>query len=179
MLIEDNVLNDEWINNFENSDKLYQDFYKDDLYYVNLKFIYINRTNEIEKITTESLLLSTPNYISREEIIKILKNASIDNSRMYSLFSILKYNITLDAGDIKTFINSSNQYTDFLKVIRHIDRISFDKTISMMQDLNEIILIFYEKSKELKKANPHNISKKHHILYLNAHKKTIKKQYKD
>ena len=41
----DNELNDEWINNFEKTDKLYQDFYKDDLYYVNLKFVYLKVLN--------------------------------------------------------------------------------------------------------------------------------------
>ena len=45
-------LTDEWINNFEETDKLYQDFYKDDLYYIHLKFIYINRENEIDKISS-------------------------------------------------------------------------------------------------------------------------------
>ena len=93
-----NELNDEWINNFEKTDRLYQDFYKDDVYYVNLKFVYVNRENEIEKINQESFLMSTPNYISREEIIQILKDSSTDNNKRYSLLSILKYNILLDAG---------------------------------------------------------------------------------
>ena len=43
-------LNDDWIKNFEENEKLYNDFYKDDLYYINLKVIYINKFNEIEKI---------------------------------------------------------------------------------------------------------------------------------
>ena len=43
-------LNDDWIKTFEKTDKLYQDFYKDDLYYIHLKFCYVNRSNEIEKI---------------------------------------------------------------------------------------------------------------------------------
>ena len=77
----DNELNDEWINNFEKTDKLYQDFYKDDLYYVNLRFVYVNRENEIEKINQESFLMSTPNYISREEIIQILKGSALDNNK--------------------------------------------------------------------------------------------------
>ena len=34
-------LNDDWITNFERNDKLYQDFYKDDIYYVNLKCVYV------------------------------------------------------------------------------------------------------------------------------------------
>ena len=32
---ENNKLDDDWINNFEKTDELYQDFYKDDLYYIN------------------------------------------------------------------------------------------------------------------------------------------------
>ena len=50
MNFEYSKLNDDWIVNFEKTDKLYQDFYKDDLYYINLKIIYINRNNEIEKV---------------------------------------------------------------------------------------------------------------------------------
>ena len=79
MDFEINKLDDEWINNFDKTDRLYKDFYKDDLYYVNLRIIYINRENEIEKITNESLLMSKPNHITAEEIIEILKKKSVDN----------------------------------------------------------------------------------------------------
>ena len=63
MDLEYDKLDDDWINNFENTDKLYKDFYKDDLYYVNLRVIYINRENEIEKLKQESFLMSKPNNI--------------------------------------------------------------------------------------------------------------------
>ena len=174
----ENELNDEWINNFEKTDKLYQDFYKDNLYYVNLKFIYVNRENEIDKIKQESFLMSSPNYISREEIIQILKESSIDNAKRYSLLSILKYNITLDADDIKKFLLFENEERNYLNIIKNIDAIPFDKTISMFQDINDLILVFYEKSNELKKIDPNNVTKK---IYLrsNTNKKTIKKRYKD
>ena len=69
-------LDDDWIKKFENVDADYKDFYKDDLYYVNLTFIYVNRENEIEKIKHESFLLSNPNHILREEILQILKKSS-------------------------------------------------------------------------------------------------------
>jgi hypothetical protein len=174
----ENELNDEWINNFEKTDKLYQDFYKDNLYYVNLKFIYVNRENEIDKIKQESFLMSSPNYISREEIIQILKESSIDNDKRYSLLSILKYNITLDADEIKNFLLFDNEERNYLNIIKNIDAIPFDKTISMFQDINDLILVFYEKSNELKKNDPNNVTKK---IYLrsNTNKKTIKKRYKD
>ena len=179
MELEYNKLNDDWINNFEKTDKLYQDFYKDDLYYTNLQIIYVNRNNEIEKIKQESFLMTKPNYISREEILEILKNNSIDNGRRYTLLTILKYNVTLDADDISGFLKNKNNDDIFLTVVKNIDAISFEKSINMLQDLNDIILIFYEKSDELKKLNPNNITKKIYLTNLNTRKKTIRKQYKD
>ena len=171
-------LNDDWISDFEKTDKLYQDFYRDDLYYINLKFIYVNRENEIEKIKQESFLMSIPNFISREEILQILKNSSQDNEINYSLLSILRYNNTLEVDDIKNFIMYPNEDTNFLTIIKNIDTIPFEKTINMFHDLNDLILIFYEKSHELKKVNPNNSTKKIYIRS-NTNKKTIKKRYKD
>jgi hypothetical protein len=41
-----------------------------------------------------------------------------------------------------------------------------------------LIFVFYEKSIELKKVDPNNITKKIY-LHSNSNKKTIKKRYKD
>ena len=56
--------------------------------------------------------------------------------------------------------------------------ITFEKSISMFHDLTDLILIFYEKSCELKTYNSHNATKN---IYLkpNTNKKTIRKQYKE
>jgi len=173
----DLVLEDDWITKFNETDAVYKDFYKDDLYYVNLKFIYVNRESEIEKIKYESFLLSKPNNISREEILQILKKSSIEDERKYTLLALLKYNITMDADDIQKYI-SSNEERTYLSIIKNIDSVPFDRTISLMHDLNDLILVFYEKSHELKEKNTNNLTKK---IYLreNKNKKTIKKQYKD
>ncbi len=173
----DLVLEDDWITKFNETDAVYKDFYKDDLYYVNLKFIYVNRESEIEKIKYESFLLSKPNNISREEILQILKKSSIEDKRKYTLLALLKYNITMDADDIQKYISTDEERT-YLSIIKNIDSVPFDKTISLMHDLNDLILVFYEKSNELKEKNTNNLTKK---IYLreNKNKKTIKKQYKD
>lgn len=181
MDFECNELNDDWIHNFEKTDKLYQDFYKDNLYYTNVDFFYINRANDIEKIKQETFLMSEPNFISREEIIGLLKKHSIENDKRYTLLSILKYNITLDIDDIKGFLTSADVslYNEkFLTPINHIDSITFENSINMFHDLNDLILIFYEKSNELKPFNRQNATKK---IYLkpNTNKKTIRKQYKE
>ena len=178
MDLENNNLDDDWINNFENTDKLYKDFYKDDLYYVNLRVIYINRENEIDKLKQESFLMSKPNHINHEEILQILKKNSIDNDKKYSLLSILKYNIILEPVDVKFYLNEQN-VQEYLSVIKNIDSVVFDKSISMFHDLNDLILIFYEKSLELKKPDPNNTTKKIYLRSLSSNKRTIRKRYKD
>jgi hypothetical protein len=174
-------LDDDWICNFEKKDKLYKDFYKDDVYFVNLHIIYVNRNDEIEKIKRETFLLSLPNYVTRNEVLGILKKNLTDNNRRYSLFSILKYNITIDSEDIEHFLKVSNIKTynnNFLFMIKNIDGIQFEKTISMFHDLNDLTFIFYEKSNEIKKRHDNNCTKKV-ILNASNKRKTIKKLYKD
>ena len=176
--MDDNVedkLDDNWIIDFENKDKLYQDFYKDNVYFTNISFIYVNQVNEIEKIINEKFIMSTPNYITREEIIGILKQRSVnyENNKKYTILSILKYNISLNVEDVLPFLKNLNaqSYTeDFLASVKNIDTIKFDKTINMFQDLNDLFFIFYEKSdkKEIK-----NITKK--VFIKSKYNKTIRK----
>ena len=170
----DNKLDDDWIIDFENKDKLYQDFYKDDVYFTNINFIYVNQKNEIDKIINETFIMSKPNYITREEIIGILKKKSTnyENNKKYTILSILKYNISLNVEDVSSFLKNQSvtSYTDdFLISIKNIDAIKFDKTINMFQDLNDLFFIFYEKSdKEIK-----NITKR--IYFKSKNNKTIRK----
>ncbi len=178
MDLEYNNLDDDWIIKFEDTDKLYKDFYKDNLYYINLRVIYINRVNEIEKLKQESFLMSKPNNITRNEILEILKKNSIDNDKRYSLLSILKYNILLEPDDIKLYLNDKNG-ENYLSIIKNIDDIVFNKSITMFHDLNDLILIFYEKSLELKKPDANNCTKKIFLRSLSTNKKTIRKRYKD
>ena len=109
-----------------------------------LKNIYVNRDNEIELIKTDTFLMSSPNYISREEVLQILKRGSVVNDRGYSLLSIIKYNITLETDDVKKFLCSKEDDYNFLKVVKNIDAIPFEKTINMFQDLTDLVFIFYE-----------------------------------
>ena len=179
--IMNDELNDDWINNFEENDKLYKDFYKDNLCYVNIDFIYINKNNEIEKIKQEPFLMSEQNSITRDELIGLLKRNSIDNDKRYSLLSILKYNITLDSDDIKNFLSASDlsPYNElFLSINKQIDTIFFEKTINMFQDLNNLYFIFYEKNNDVKKCDVNSVTKRIYLGII-TNKKTIKKQYKE
>lgn len=143
-------LDNTWIKEFENTDKIYQDFYTDDNYYVNIHFIYINKNKEIEKIKEETFLMNTPNMITRDEIIGLLKKNTLNENRNYSLLSLLKFNLNLEPEDIPFFlqVDSKEEDNHFLIPIQHIDTITFQKTISMFQDLNSLYFIFLERSSE-------------------------------
>jgi hypothetical protein len=182
--IEDMILDDDWIKHFDSTDRLYKDFYKDNLYYVNLTIVYINQYSEMDKIKQESFLLTKPNQVLYEEIIDILKKNSIDNNKRYSLLSILKYNFTIEPEDLKYYM-CNNLDGNYLSVIKNIDTIFFEKTISMFHDLNDLVIIFYEKTENThQQKSPNNTTKK---IYLHSNtssittsrKKTIKKRYKD
>jgi hypothetical protein len=174
-------LDDDWINKFEKVDELYKDFYKDNVYFVDLKAVYINRSNEIEKIKQAPFLMSKPNCITREEILEILKRSAMEDNRKYSLLSILRYNILLEPDEIKEYLlDKSGDDNNYLNIIKNIDTIYFEKTINMFQDLNDIILLFYEKSGELKQVDPNTCTKRVYLgRSLSSKKKTIKKRYKD
>ena len=174
----DENLDDAWIKKFAESDKLYLDFYKDDVYYTDIHFVYVNKKNEIVKIHQESFLFNNKNYISRDELVGLIKRNSIVDSTRYSIMSILKYNITLDPNEIKRFVCGEDYVTSYMTPINNIDTIKYDKTINMFQDLNDLLIVLYEKPA----TNPNNSTRK---IYL--HKKTkssdqtregTRKQYK-
>jgi hypothetical protein len=177
-------LDTHWITEFEKTDKLYRDFYLDDIYFVNLQFIYINQNNDIEKIREEIFLMKNPNIISREEVIGILKRNSYDeNKKRYMILSLLKFNITLEPEDITSFLKNSkskNQKYDetgFLIPIKHIDTITFRRTINMFHDLNTLYFVFLENNEKMDETTRKNISKRIYLHLKKKHKKTIKKYY--
>jgi len=175
-------LDNSWIKEFEKTDKLYRDFYLDDIYFINLHFIYINKNNDIEKIKEEIFLMKHPNIISREEIIGLLKKNSYDeNKRRYMILSLLKFNITLEPEDIKSFIEKSDNIDEgnssFLVPIKHIDTIVFRKTINMFHDLNTLYFVFLENDQKIDENTKKNISKRVYIHLNKKRKRTIKKYY--
>jgi len=175
-------LDDEWIKKFEEEDKKYEDFYKEDNYYVNLYFIYINEENSVEKIKQEKFFMNTPNYITREEIIYLLKKNTIMDNVKYSIFSLLKYNMTLEPYDIQPYLNIQEYKDDssFLQTIKNIDTIFFEKTISSFQDLNSLFFILRKKSstneKQIKTLNnDKNIQRYTKKIYIHKINSTRKK----
>ena len=175
--LEDKQLDSKWIEDFELQDKNYESFYTEDINHINFHCIYVNRNNDIEKIKEEKLLMKTPNYISRDEMIGILKKNSIINNKRYIVLSIVKYNINLEPSDINFFLKPSKHLdSTFLTSVTNIDAIPLEKSISMFQDLNDIFIIFSETIGKSTKIDTKSINntRRVYINKRNGRKKTLR-----
>ena len=150
--IIDKNIDSSWLEEFENLDKEYKDYYTEELVTIKIHCIYINKNNEIERVIEDKIILKTPGLLSKEEIVSIIKHGSICNQVKYSLLYILKYNINLEPIYLKTFLRNKALLKDigspFLQSVKNIDTIKFDKSISMFHDLNDLFIIFYDKDKD-------------------------------
>ena len=149
ILIEN--IDSSWLEEFENLDKEYKDYYTEELETIKVHCIYINKNNEIERVIEDKMILKSPGLLSKEEIVSIIKHGSVCNQVKYSLLYILKYNINLEPIYLKTFLRNKVSLKDigspFLQSVKNIDAIKFDKCISMFHDLNDLFIIFYDKDK--------------------------------
>ena len=175
--LEDKQLDSKWIEDFELQDKNYESFYTEDINHINFHCIYVNRNNDIEKIKEEKLLMKTPNYISRDEMIGILKKNSIINNKRYIVLSIVKYNINLEPSERNFFLKPSKHLdSTFLTSVTNIDAIPLEKSISMFQDLNDIFIIFSETIGKSTKIDTKSINntRRVYINKRNGRKKTLR-----
>jgi hypothetical protein len=173
--IED--LDDSWIKQFDCEDNLYKNYYKEDINFIKLNYIYINNENCIEKIKEEYFLLSIKNCLSREDIITIIKKNNVINEINYGLLSILKYNINIDPNHLQKYLKNKdkdNLHYNFFTSIKNIDTIYFQPTITLFHDINNLIFVFYEKIF----SSSHSVTKK---IYLQkkCNNKSLRNTFKD
>jgi hypothetical protein len=176
---EETMLDDQWMRAFKEDSKLYKDFYKDDIWHINLCFLYVNRENEIDCMRQETFLMSKPNRMLEAELLQILKRSSTHNRQRYSLISILRYNLLLEPCEVKHYLNNGED-KNYLTVVTNFNDIVFGRTIAMFHDINDLVFVFYEKPS----VTSSSVSAMTKRVYLQNHKiqkfkKTIRKRYKD
>ena len=176
-----------WFQEFENLNNDYKNYYTEDLSFIKIHTIYVNRDNDIEKVKEEKLLLKTHGMLLKEELLGIIKHNCFSNGTKYSLLSILKFNINIEPIHLKTFLKSKNKNigTLFLQSIKNIDSIKFEKSISMFHDINELVIVFHKKNTvnllsgtTTSLSDIKNRTKKVFINH-NSKKKTKRKELKD
>ncbi len=165
-----NPLDSSWISEFELVDNSYNMFYKDDVEYIHVNYVYLSNENEIERVKCENIILPTKNVLSYDILVSMVK-AHKEND--YKLAVMLKYNFSMNPEEVK-FIHKHSFQSNYLQEIDKVDDIHYEKTITMFQDLNELTLFFTHNTKKhtrtqkirmydaLKKQKKHT-KKYHHV----------------
>jgi hypothetical protein len=178
-----------WINEFEALEKDYNSYYNEDLTFININYVYVNNKNEIINISKEKYLFKKPGILTRDELVGLIKHNTVHNSVKYSLLSLLKYNIDFEPIQLKTFLRSKDKYigSNYLKSIANIDTIVFEKSISLFHDINNLFIIFIDKSEtqtnsstNLSLIKPRQMTKRVYIHgWINSQKRTKRNLFKE
>jgi hypothetical protein len=100
--------------------------------FVNLTFIYVNRSKEICKINNDLYFFQTDNTLTKSELVRLLQLHKNNNGSEYSVLSVLKYNATND-GHV-------------FQEISKLDDIRFLNSEHYIGDLNDVIFLFAERT---------------------------------
>jgi hypothetical protein len=177
-----------WINDFEALEKDYKSYYNEDLGFIYINYVYVNNKNEIINISKDKYLFKNLGVLTREELVGLIKHNTINNSVKYSLLSLLKYNIDFEPIHLKTFLRSKDTHigSNYLKSISNIDTIVFEKSISLFHDINNLFIIFIDKSSptnnlsNLSLVKHRQMTKRVYIHdYVNNKKRTKCNRYKE
>jgi hypothetical protein len=149
LLMETNeeVFDENWIEEFEQEDKEYDIFNEAENVSIQVNILYVNKRNELERISEKSIKLSTPNKIKKEELIRLVKENEKQDKIKYKLISILVYNLTLKHDELKNFLRNGESF-NFMTSLRNIDDYGIDSTINCLQDVNTIFILFNEDEKK-------------------------------
>lgn len=160
-----------WIQEFEENDKQYSDFYTEPIESVRLFILYVSKKNNLFHIKKDLVSLNG-GCLQRDRLIKILKKNMHYNNKKYRPISILKYNINLEPEDVSFYIKDNKEF-NFLNIENKIDTIVFEDSITLFHNINSIYIILHESWKSW-----FNKTKKIYIKSKTKQRKTKSKRFK-
>ena len=167
----DDDIDDSWIKEFKEREDVYNDFYKEETSTIKLYFLYVNTSNTLESVKSDSLILEEKGIVTKDQLISIIKRNQRSNNIRYRLLSLIKFNIDVEPNDMLTFIQEDDKSGDnFTTSEKYLNDIKFHDTICMLQDLNSLFFVFYED----KRKTPQSTTKK--IIFHSGMRKTRRKR---
>ena len=107
-----NNLETDWIDEYEEEESKYNDFYTEKLPNIKLYYVYVNSHHKISNIREEKLELDESHMVSKEKILYIIKNNIIQDDIKYKLLSLLVYNIDLEPHNLKKYLENDTNSVD-------------------------------------------------------------------
>ena len=165
-------LNVEKIENYiKTENKKYEIFEMENINNIKLKYIFINRKNEIYDVVNDTIGVDN-GLCYKNILVDNIKKKIKHKGKTHNLFGLLSYNFFMENEKVKKYsknnMNENGEFEEiYFKVHDKIETILIKKTIKFFKDLNEIILIFI-----VKKENKHKKTKK---IFICGKKKVDKK----
>jgi len=148
---EDSDIDEEWINEFNNNEKAYCDFYKEKVEHIKIFYLYVNSSNILESIKREGIELDCNGILKKDKIITLINKNKIYNNTHYKLLSLLRFNMDINPEEINDFVYRENENenenelsSSFITSEKYLNDIKYSDTITIFQDLSSLYFIFYE-----------------------------------
>lgn len=150
-----------WINEYEEHEEKYGKFYKEENETCEIKFIYLNEDNEIMFVTSEQIILED-NKLKNGDFLQLVERKREKYKERFRIFDILIYNITVDSDDLIRFKERA-LYKNYLKQKDIFEEITVEPTITMFQELNEVIVLLKRKASTFSSQNKTRKNRKNKI----------------
>ena len=156
-------LDNSWIEEFENEEYIYKDFYKEEVQEINVILFYIDNNNSITS-GKKVLIPLNKGILEKKILIKILNENMNYNNKKYRPISLLKWNMDLEPDLLIKYLKDEldDVDSDFINIESEIKDIEFKETINILQDINSLYILFHESWKSY-----NNRSKK---IYIKSNK---------
>jgi hypothetical protein len=136
-------MDNEWIDEFTNKEKEYQIFYKNNINYIRIFVLYVNKNKCLDKVKEKTLHLQSANILTKNELRETINMYRKSEKVPYKLISILKHNIDIEPDDIARSLRENYEY-DYTYALNTLETINFNKSINMFEDLTSVFLLFCE-----------------------------------
>ena len=146
-------LDDNWIKEFENQEKVYDQFYPNKVDKIKIYSLYVNKECVLDKVKEINYNLDIPNVLKKLDLLRIIKEKKQDEGINYKLISLIKYNVDLKPNEVKKYILEQSEYR-FIDYLRELKDIHFYDISS--SDSSFFFLIFqyrYKSGRCWKKKN--------------------------
>ena len=149
----DEMLDTSWIRSQERLQNITTGYFREPMEQIEVKFIYINRNQYIEKIICENHPL-TPNasgqgsHISESMMLKLIQTKKLQTpTSKYKLTEIMSYVVDLEPEAVSVYANTEDivaASNGFYKIQRIIGDLNIPDSIFVFHDINTIYFIFTE-----------------------------------
>ena len=99
----------EWIDDFEEEEKIYEQFYPDTVKSIKIFSLYVNKDCILDKVKESTYELENENILKKIELVRIIKEKKKDDGVNYKLISLIKHNVDLKPEEIKNYILLQSQ----------------------------------------------------------------------